>query len=1845
MLCLALTPAGAAAESLCTDTWTGPGEGSWRTAANWSGGHVPTSTDAACIGAGKTVNVTEGGNETGVVQGAGTLVISGGSLSVTNALEPSGIHALTLEGGTLTGPGTVDVSSSLVWGSGTMSGSGSTVVQSAASGNMGAFTNRNLVARKFVNEGTTSLGQGRLLMTQGAELQNAGTFVADSQNESPQIAVSPVEGATPKILNTGLFEKTGGPGMTTVGVPFENHGKAKTIEGSLAFVDGGSSNSAAEWAAASGYPISLSGAASFVFTGGKSTGVILDEGVIAIEGATTFEDLTIENGTLNGAGTAEVSSLLTWNSGTMSGSGSTVVKSGATANMSPFTNRSLVARKFVNNGTTALGQGRLLMTQGAELQNAGTFVADSQNESPQIAVSPVEGATPKILNTGLFEKTGGPGTTTVGVPFENHGKTKTTEGSLIFTGGGSSNSAAEWAAASGYAIEFAGTSYSMVESELTGLVEIQSGVTLKSVKTHNLAVNLSGTLTVEGTATFEDLTLETGTLTGPGTVKISSSMVWASGTVSGSGTTVVQPGAFANMAAFTDRSLVARRFVNEGTMALGQGRLLMSQGAELLNSGTFIADSQNESPQIKVSPVEGAAPKIVNTGLFEKTGGPGTTTVSVPFENLGTTRAVEGTLEITNPIVAPREIQYGGPENPSTPGQPHPTCGGKPVSCATGNESATQTDLSIGGRGVGLTLARTYNSQAAAAGTHGAFGYGWSSSFSDHLVLEPGAKLATLVQANGSTVPFTEGSGGAFTAPAWTQDSLSGTSGSGYTLVLPDQTQYRFAGSSGRLESVTDRNGNATTLSYGESGRLESITDPASRKITLSYNGEGLIESAKDPMGHVVKYGYEGGTLASVTEPGETEPRWRFKYDASHELTELIDGRGGKTTEEYNGAHQVVSQTDPLKRVMSFEYSAFETKITNHATGSVTDERFTSNYEPVSITRGFGTSSATTESSTYDSANNVTSTTDGNGHTTKYGYDAASNRTSMVDPNKNETKWSYDATHDVETMTTPKGETTTIERDAHGNAIKISRPAPGSKTQVTKYKYAVHGELEAVTDPLEHTTKYEYDAKGDRIAEIDPEADKRTWTYNEDSQEITTVSPRGHVAGAKEVKFTTTTERDAQGRPIKITDQLKHETKYSYDANGDLESVTDPELNKTTYTYDADNEQIKVEEPNKTITETSYDGAGKVKTQTDGNKHTTTYVRNPVEEVTEVVDPLGRKTTKEYDAAGNLTSVTDAAKRTTSFKYDPANRLIEISYSDGKTPTVEYEYDADGDRTKTVDGTGTSKYTYDQLDRLIESKDGHGDVNAYEYDLANEQTKITYPNGKAVVRAFDAAGRLKSVTDWLEHTTKFSYDADSNLTATVFPSATTDDDGYAYDETDLMSEVKMSKGAETLASLVYTRNKDGGVTKATTKGLPGEEKPAFSYDENSRLTKGAGIKYAYDGADNATTIDTNTNAYDSADQLESSMTSKKALVASYSFDEIGERTKTKPGSGPATTYGYDQAGNLTSVKRPHEGEVAAIEDGYGYSGDGLRMSQTLSGSTTFIAWDVSGKLPLILNDGTNSFIYGPGGLPLEQISNSGGTALYLHHDQQGSTRMLTSASGASEATFTYGPYGTLTGSTGTATSALGYDGQYTSADTGLIYLRARVYDPATAQFLTSDPLVGTTRAPYTYAGDDPLNASDPGGLNFLEELGEGVAGWGDTLTLGATKWVREELGIDNVNTCSTGYQAGGYAGLVTGVVVPGGGEGEIAVEGGEIAAEGGEAAASTGRTVASNLTEQLAMEEAMSNPAAGTVLTDVTMSDPRWPASEGWVKMTQNVNGVEIHYVRNQITGAVDDFKYIGGTP
>ena len=153
-----------------------------------------------------------------------------------------------------------------------------------------------------------------------------------------------------------------------------------------------------------------------------------------------------------------------------------------------------------------------------------------------------------------------------------------------------------------------------------------------------------------------------------------------------------------------------------------------------------------------------------------------------------------------------------------------------------------------------------------------------------------------------------------------------------------------------------------------------------------------------------------------------------------------------------------------------------------------------------------------------------------------------------------------------------------------------------------------------------------------------------------------------------------------------------------------------------------------------------------------------------------------------------------------------------------------------------------------------------------------------------------------------------------------------------------------------------------------------------------------------------------------------------------------------------------------------------------------RDSTTDTAGTHPSTWDgVTASLPLLLSDGTNDYLYGPNDKVIEQISISGGTVTYLQQDRAGSTRLITSSSGAVVGTKSYDAYGNVVATTGTSTSPFGYAGEYTDPS-GLVYLRARYYDPATGQLITRDPLVDETRTPYTYALDDPINRADPSGL-------------------------------------------------------------------------------------------------------------------------------------------------------------
>jgi RHS repeat-associated protein len=162
---------------------------------------------------------------------------------------------------------------------------------------------------------------------------------------------------------------------------------------------------------------------------------------------------------------------------------------------------------------------------------------------------------------------------------------------------------------------------------------------------------------------------------------------------------------------------------------------------------------------------------------------------------------------------------------------------------------------------------------------------------------------------------------------------------------------------------------------------------------------------------------------------------------------------------------------------------------------------------------------------------------------------------------------------------------------------------------------------------------------------------------------------------------------------------------------------------------------------------------------------------------------------------------------------------------------------------------------------------------------------------------------------------------------------------------------------------------------------------------------------------------------------------------------------------------------------------------YTYDADDLRLSRTTAGTMTRFAYDQSGSVPLLIKEGGIDYIYGPDGRPIEHVNTDNTGATYYTRDQHGDTRILTDQTGAVTATYTHTPFGVSTrGAGGTASTPLLYGAGHTDAETGLIYLIHRYYDPTTGNFARPDPLLALTGSPYSYVDHDPLNSLDPTGL-------------------------------------------------------------------------------------------------------------------------------------------------------------
>ncbi|WP_244885615.1 RHS repeat-associated core domain-containing protein [Amycolatopsis vancoresmycina] len=1064
---------------------------------------------------------------------------------------------------------------------------------------------------------------------------------------------------------------------------------------------------------------------------------------------------------------------------------------------------------------------------------------------------------------------------------------------------------------------------------------------------------------------------------------------------------------------------------------------------------------------------------------------------------------------------------------------------GDPVDTATGYFGDEFTDLTTPGRGLPLNFTRSYagsiadpNGPNKTLAADGPFGWGWTYSYNLTANTDSATGNVTVKQEDGSAVAFTA-TGSAFAPAAPRFDAALVKSGSTYTYTRRGREIFTFDVASGHLTAETDLAGSKaspayrTTLAYDGAGHLATITDPGGRAYTLGWTGNH-ISGLSDAAGRTVTYGYDAnGNLTDVYGVGTTrapvlkdDDHAQYTYDGNHLMTSMrspanFGGPASATTSMvYDSAERVHTQTDANGHTTTFTYgpdgglAAGQTLVTDPSGHRKLDTY--QNGLLVSETLGYGTPDAGTTSYTYDPVTlgvstqtdpdgalhtftyddhgNKTSESNPLGFTTDYVYDDAANLLETIDANGVATVNQYDQAGHVPSGVSGGLDLTSRTVTRANNVVESTTgnfgPAP-VRTAAFYYDDPAHpADQTRAVDPNGKTTGVAFDAFGDRVSVTDAAGDRTQSGFDTSTGLlVSTVDGNGSAAGVTTgctppAKGCTTYGHDAYGNVTLTTDPLGHAASAHFDADGHRTSATDANQKTTVTTFDPVGQAVKVTQADNSTSITDFNPDGTVADTIDGLGAKTTYGYDGQGRKNSRTDPDNRTSAVHFDPAGHALTATDPAGRVTTNGYDPAGQLKSMTYSDGVTPKVTYGYDPAGHRTTMTDGTGTSIWTYNTFGEVTSQTQGSGATVGYGYDDNGNQTGITYPGRTStVVRTFDDAERLKTVTDWNGNKTTFGYDGDGVVKTASYPNGTTVTNGY--DDSDHLTSTTAVTGSTTAVAATYGRDPAGQLASRTV----GPATQTFGYNAKEQLASDGSNTYTDDAADNPVQLGAVTQAFDAAGQLCWTLPSGSAGTSgcgtvpagavSYTFGASGER-KT---AGPAT-YGYDQAGRLNAFTR---GTTSAT---YGYNGDGLRMSKTSGGTTTTFVWD-AGSTPNVLNDGTNEYLYGPDGLPIEQVGAAG--AFWYVHDQVGSTLALLTGAGAVAGSYTYTPYGTTTAS-GSADTPLRYTGQYTDAESGLVYLRARYYDPGTAEFLTVDPQVDSTHSAYAYVAGNPVNLTDLSGM-------------------------------------------------------------------------------------------------------------------------------------------------------------
>ncbi|KUM34515.1 hypothetical protein AR689_10250 [Arthrobacter sp. EpRS71] len=888
----------------------------------------------------------------------------------------------------------------------------------------------------------------------------------------------------------------------------------------------------------------------------------------------------------------------------------------------------------------------------------------------------------------------------------------------------------------------------------------------------------------------------------------------------------------------------------------------------------------------------------------------------------------------------------------------------------------------------------------------------------------------------------------------------------------------------GLLTQVTDPAGVVIGFEYDTFGDLTATRNAAGDTARIVRDQAGRPVEALSPSGAATRFGYDdAGVLVRREDPDGAV--WAFEHDAAGRTTAMVAPDGGRTVFEYAPNGELARTTDPLGRSIE----------------RVVDElgNITAAVLPDGGRWGF----------THDNLSRLVGITDPAGHDWGREYDTVGALTAVVDPTGVRTGAVTDRSNGTATLTDAFA-TNTYSFDEYGRPTKVesvdgsaelvSYDAAGNPVELvdgegglTVLGRDAAGKITSITSPTGAVTRFEYDSCGRPFRSIDPVGAVTELSYDPDQRLTSRRLPGGEVE---------TFAYDACGRLTAKHTPGEGTARYGYDRCGRLSFSQDSWYGTRRFSYNVAGELVSTTNGVGGETRFEYDTRGRLIRITDPLGGVTTRTYTATDQVDTVTDPLGRVTTATYDPAGRQLSQTDPDGTTTTWAYDAAGREASTSVDGALIAAISR--DVAGRRVVITDHTGGAGYAvehelcFDRRGLLTRKSNGTGNGTlSWEYDGDGNRTGFTDPTGTTTRYTRDPAGRVTAVSNPLLGDAAFTHDPSGRITTATAGNYTQE---WVYRDGSLAEHSRVHADDPGTADVTLIGREDGGrITTLARNGVT----TRYGYDTagqmvttttDSQNASASVVGWVYDAGGRllreTTPTGSRTYSYDAAGQL-LTVTEPDGARTEYVYDGLGRRVRVIGADGSWTEYAWGPTGYLTgTVERDRDGAEVSR---HRLHIDALGELATVDGTPLW--WDTAAPVPTLAGANTTQVLSLPGGVTgIGDAWSAPGWRAARPTDQHDPWAVLgnpTTPHPGSPGVANAG-FSSVLPSGITLTAGGGID------IAGLEWLGARAYDPATRGFLSADPLAPVLGAgwdgnPYSYAGNNPLNTTDPTGLRPLSD--------------------------------------------------------------------------------------------------------------------------------------------------------